>query len=502
MFRMGLLAALVALLAATAPATASIAIVRGDGGPITPDVATIEFNALTGGYDVTLKSLYAPGGNTKYWVYGNEGVVIDNVYIDVPCLQNPSGECAPVGSPVYVEVRPVEPGGIAAIHNVEQRDRAELYLTWVEATGDVGSVSAWVVGTVKAGGDVFGPVMSTREDTSIMGVFSVEAIGSILGDVIAKGGRIGQVFGHAGVGALGAEVRIEAKYHIVIVASYGDIHAQINARVHGGTGWIFLLDGQRFYGSLDAYEIKPDPSTGTPGRLSAPLGLYADVRLGKGFNNATCWMQLPQAGFNRQIILNYDNVSGSTWTSPIWLGPVGAPTSQMLNSPNYTIAASAMGGGSIGLVPFSLHDESCEPANGGSMPANGTARLRHYGPVKLLGMTPLSISRRPAGSSSSFAPVALSKFTISVDPQDPRVLRVVNAPGQSGFELGWQYRILAGASLRSDVPAAPGVSWQGEYLLTVTAATGGTPCPADVSGNGTIDFSDLLQILNAWGPCG
>jgi hypothetical protein len=27
------------------------------------------------------------------------------------------------------------------------------------------------------------------------------------------------------------------------------------------------------------------------------------------------------------------------------------------------------------------------------------------------------------------------------------------------------------------------------------------PCPADLDGSGTVDVSDLLQLLGAWGPC-
>ena len=27
-------------------------------------------------------------------------------------------------------------------------------------------------------------------------------------------------------------------------------------------------------------------------------------------------------------------------------------------------------------------------------------------------------------------------------------------------------------------------------------------CPADSSGNGEVDFDDLLEVLSTWGPCG
>jgi hypothetical protein len=42
-------------------------------------------------------------------------------------------------------------------------------------------------------------------------------------------------------------------------------------------------------------------------------------------------------------------------------------------------------------------------------------------------------------------------------------------------------------------------------LLAVLAAFGpcpaGPPCPADIDGNGAVDFSDLLTVLASWGPC-
>ena len=37
--------------------------------------------------------------------------------------------------------------------------------------------------------------------------------------------------------------------------------------------------------------------------------------------------------------------------------------------------------------------------------------------------------------------------------------------------------------------------WAGAQL------TGGIECPADLSGDGVVDFSDLLQVLSAWGVC-
>ncbi|MHC5114686.1 MAG: hypothetical protein ACYTGP_09685 [Planctomycetota bacterium] len=37
--------------------------------------------------------------------------------------------------------------------------------------------------------------------------------------------------------------------------------------------------------------------------------------------------------------------------------------------------------------------------------------------------------------------------------------------------------------------------------VTVPLAFAGTVCPADVDGNGTVGFGDILAIIGAWGPC-
>lgn len=33
------------------------------------------------------------------------------------------------------------------------------------------------------------------------------------------------------------------------------------------------------------------------------------------------------------------------------------------------------------------------------------------------------------------------------------------------------------------------------------SATGGSPCPEDIDGNGSVDFSDVLGLLAGWGTC-
>jgi len=42
-------------------------------------------------------------------------------------------------------------------------------------------------------------------------------------------------------------------------------------------------------------------------------------------------------------------------------------------------------------------------------------------------------------------------------------------------------------------------AWQG--IAQVPGDLPATPCPADLTGSGTVDSADLLQLLTAWGPC-
>jgi hypothetical protein len=47
-----------------------------------------------------------------------------------------------------------------------------------------------------------------------------------------------------------------------------------------------------------------------------------------------------------------------------------------------------------------------------------------------------------------------------------------------------------------------GLTMSGPYTIALQgAAFIDTGCPADLDGNGTVDVSDLLQLLAAWGPC-
>jgi len=77
-------------------------------------------------------------------------------------------------------------------------------------------------------------------------------------------------------------------------------------------------------------------------------------------------------------------------------------------------------------------------------------------------------------------------------------LLVSGAPGTNGFEILYEYRLIATSDLKCDqVNGNPAVSWDSaDYRVTVRPG-----CLADLDGNGDVGASDLLILLASWGSC-
>ncbi len=121
-------------------------------------------------------------------------------------------------------------------------------------------------------------------------------------------------------------------------------------------------------------------------------------------------------GGTGQIIVNATNTTG-TWTGPVTVGPSGSQivlddgASQPYQAPYYAALSSTLGGGSVGLVPYGLHKEDCEPSHAPDGGPNlywasktwpqsfgGQTRetfvIKHYGPVFAASSGPYLIERR------------------------------------------------------------------------------------------------------------
>jgi len=112
--------------------------------------------------------------------------------------------------------------------------------------------------------------------------------------------------------------------------------------------------------------MKPEGPLFIEGSLLGDLSLYAN-------------------GVGGQIIINAGNDDG-TWDglvtidgdTPVKLGPDQDPP---FNSPHYQVESSILGGGSIGLAPFSINPHDTVGGNSCTNPNAPEIKLYHYGPV-------------------------------------------------------------------------------------------------------------------------
>lgn len=85
-----------------------------------------------------------------------------------------------------------------------------------------------------------------------------------------------------------------------------------------------------------------------------------------GSLNASGFVSIEQtAGLNGPIIINSASTSG-TWNGDVRVGPLGSQTT-VATGPHYSNLSADIGGGSVGLVPFHLHDLDCSPPLAGPL---------------------------------------------------------------------------------------------------------------------------------------
>lgn len=478
----------IAALLAAGPLHGDITVLKIDGTEADSNEATSVLDPDTGGWNIELLALYAPGEFTVYNIHGDGGEVIDDVVVAVP---------GQTGSPVIVNIISDTEAGISTVRSIRQTGTAETILNTVNVRQDIGLVDVDEVGIMNAGRDVIGPVHA-RIDAALRGINMIEAQRDILGDITADNGRIIFILSYGRLGTAANPVTVRAKHDIIQIGSYGGIWGDVNSRHGGGAGRMFAFGATSFHGTLETESLMSNPYNGWPGRINVLEHFDATVHIGGSLVDPQQWIELPPTGFSGQIVINADNDANGNWTSPVYVGTPENPV-EILEGPHYKETPAEIGGGAVGLVPFALHETACVPPLSGVLQGGpgATVRLRHYGPVRITDATPFVVERHVINTGDPYVEVPASEFEYCIPPDDHTAVDVVPVAGHAGFEPGYRYRISPTTSLVSDVAVQPPVRWVRPYVIAVE----GVVCPSDIDGDGTVGMAELLEILFAWGDC-
>jgi len=247
--------------------------------------------------------------------------------------------------------------------------------------------------------------------------------------------------------------------------------------------------------SLQTLIVDGDFDTGL--ELLSPQASDSLYSIG-GSVTASSSIDLPTSGLSGQIIVNAANSSGA------WQGDVTVGGTTALGV-DYTELPSAIGGGAVGLVPFSIHDDACSPANGSSTvyPSDAPpteATIEYYGPVDLVEVTGsfdsyyMVEARLNNGDPSCPWEEVTSDFGKSV-MEVSADRRIVITPEEGAFKLVYEYRFTPMEFLVrcANVAGLPDVSTE-QYIIALDS-----DLIADLDGDGTVGSADLGELLAAWG---
>ncbi len=434
------------------------------------------------GYRVVLHELHDPWQETWFVIRSDAGERFNQIEIAV--------DGPPAGSPLLVRIE-----GARSIGSIIQTGTAETRIDYVSVTEDLGRVEAQSIGTVVAGRDVIGPVIATTAPNPMRGVVAVQAARHITGSVLAEDGRIEFIAAGGRIGDSNDDVVIRARYGVGTIQSEADAWIDLDLQTQEGTGRLWRLQSPRVGGRVLVDELAP--GFGADGACHIEMDvLEGELRIGNGLEGEEPIIRLGPAGLQGRILINTAD-AGGVWSSPVHLGDPSESAFTELHGPAYSSEPGAIGGGSVGVVPFRLHMSACEPISGSTVEtAPASVRLRWYGPVNWPEGTPLQVDRRTASGQGVWEPAPSGHFLFMPVLGDPTAVSIESAAAGLGFVPGFEYRLRPLDTLVADLPGSPVVAMDDAWTMVVE---GGVACPGDVDGDGAIAVSDLLVLLACWG---
>jgi hypothetical protein len=483
-----IIASIASAMLASGSVVADVHVVDQQGQNVPASSWSATQNHESGDWEIVLKELWNPWGNTWFAVEVDPGENIARLSIDV--------DGPPAGSPVTVTV------GVAGlpvnrIDLIEQTGSAEVILHDVRVIQHLGEITVQCINFIDAAGDVHGPIRATTTQSSSRGIRSLEVAGDLLGDVMASDGLIRSIKVLGKVGDADHPVRIESGHGLWLLDVRGDCAADIELCPGTHSGFLHQLFAGGFTGSLHAHRLDRPAGETDPPMIMLDGWLTGNWTFQKSLQLDEAIIQIPGQGMRGQVILNAACEEGAEWLTPIDISAAGGSPPLQLVGPTYEASPALLGGGSVGLVPYRLHATGCEPPSGTVLTVaedDLEVVLRFHGPVDSQWGTPLSFERRAMDSEDPFLLVPASDFLVDVDPEEARLVRVSSAGAWGGFQSGWDYRIHPTASLHCS-GMMESVSCDVIYELGIKP----DGCIADIDESGQVDVVDVLLLLALWG---
>jgi hypothetical protein len=258
------------------------------------------------------------------------------------------------------------------------------------------------------------------------------------GSITSSNGRINSIALSGDLGSATQQIAVSARNGIGSITA-SQAFASIVANANGGPGDLgYLAITGTFAGSIAAADIE---SGSTPrgldigGNLDATITCTGQIKAPILVDGTLLTGRTVAAGANgitSQVILNQDGLLGVGWP-----GSVTISGNALAPNPYYDNAPSALGGGAIGLAPFMVHYEACNPVAAGDPgvglgPCTAHARvdagiarvsITHYGPVGLWNGTTILNENPPVGTEGFTVEVASAGSCTWIDVTDSFVTK-------------------------------------------------------------------------------
>ncbi|MHC4975844.1 MAG: hypothetical protein ACYTF7_04470 [Planctomycetota bacterium] len=478
----------VALFGADAPATVTV---KDHTGALITNTSIVDVsqNATTLEWEVRILDEYphATFEEMMFYVDGDDGDVI--AFIEVEIIEDPSStpninirlnkyNGLEFGLPTPIsEVKEIRLGlnnsHPVFLHLVDMEDA-------LGNKGSLGSINVHVIENIANALDITGDIDLENTIPYAGGsnegyIENISIHGVITGDIRVDNGRIENISCNK-IGSYFDHTLITAQRGLWSISTVKSIYSTIRTVTAGSQpNNLFELSAERLDGILEVRTLDLTDDQQTQPNITLTGGLDGNIYFTGPFEQDGSFqpfISVPEDELKGSIVIDTDDVQEVTGIDDSWSADVKIGTGAneiILNAPGYQTLSSEIGGGSVGVVPFTKHDFDSYPVEEGT-PATqlwtdytsgyDTVAMKFYGPIRMADSptTPgIKIEQAYSGAycaEGTYTDVT-SQFTIVLDSFDGHQMLITEtSPNQ--FSGNTWFRITPTSDLLCDVPTTYG----------------------------------------------